>query len=150
MNRIFKRKYDFNLDRESDDRFRIRALARKRFSLGYPPRKDSDNSFGDAINWEWIVECANQTDKEVIIVTRDTDYGVIHGGKSYLNDWLKKEFQERVSKRRKIILTNKLSFALKAVDEVVTKEMEEAEEQIKAVIASLNESMGLTRWDCES
>ena len=62
----------------------------------------------------------------------------------------KKEFQERVSKRRKIILTDKLSFALKAVDEVVTKEMEEAEEQIKAIIASLNESLGLTGFDSEN
>jgi hypothetical protein len=149
LNRIFKHKSNFNLDRESDDRFRIRRLARKRFSLGYPPRKDADNSFGDAINWEWIIECANQTDKEIIIVTRDTDYGAIYGDKSYLNDWLKKEFQERVSKKRKIILTDKLSFALKAVAEVVTKEMEEAEEQIKAIIASLNEDLGLTALDCE-
>jgi hypothetical protein len=142
LNRIFKRKSAFNLDRESDDRFRIRRLARKRFSLGYPPRKDTDNSFGDSINWEWIIECAKNTDKEIIIVTRDTDFGAIYDGKSYLNDWLKKEFQERVNKKRKILLTDKLSVALKAVSEVVTQEMEDEEERIQKIIAELNSMLG--------
>ena len=99
--------------------------------MGYPPRKDADTSIGDAINWEWVVECATKTEKDIIIVTRDTDFGAIHKNSSYLNDWLKNEFQERISKKRKIILTDKLSFALKAIDEVVTQEMEEAEQQVQ-------------------
>jgi hypothetical protein len=143
LNRIFKHDSEFNLNRESDERFKIRELAEKRFYLGYPPRKSSDNSFGDAINWEWIIECAQNTHKEIILVTRDTDFGAIYSGKSYLNDWLKKEFNERVSQKRTILLTDKLSVALKAVDEIVTQEMEDEENRISELTSRLNESLDI-------
>ena len=52
LQRIFKHKSDFNLNRGSKRRFAIRRSARKRFCLGYPPKKKDDNSVGDAINWE--------------------------------------------------------------------------------------------------
>lgn len=132
LQRLFKYESPLNLSREKKDRFTIRNLARKRFVLGYPPRKSNDTSIGDAINWEWIVKCCSDTGKHVVIVTRDTDYGVIHEGYSYLNDWLKQEFGERVSLRRKIILTDKLSQGLKLVHAAVTKEMEQEEEQLLA------------------
>lgn len=138
LQRLFKHSSEFNLNRLSKKRFSIRRLARKRFILGYPPRKDSDSSIGDSLNWEWIIDCASRSNKDIIIVTRDTDFGAIYNGKSYLNDWLKVEFQERVSKKRKLILTDKLSVALKFVDEIVTKEMEEAEEQLLETIKWLN------------
>lgn len=128
LQRIFKHDSPLNLSREKKERFGIRDLAQKRFVLGYPPRKSSDTSIGDAINWEWIVKCATDTGKHVVIVTRDTDYGVIHEVASYLNDWLKQEFSERVSKKRKIILTDKLSQGLKLVHAAVTREMEQEEE----------------------
>lgn len=127
LQRIFKNASPLNLSRERDERFEIRALAEKRFKLGYPPRKSNDTSIGDAINWEWIVKCAADTGKHVVIVTRDTDYGVIHGGQSFLNDWLRQEFSERVSKKRKVILTDKLSVGLKTVHAAVTQEMEDEE-----------------------
>lgn len=130
LQRIFKNKTDYNLNRESDKRFAIRRLARKRFVLGYPPRKDSDTSIGDAINWEWIIECAKSSRKDIIIVTRDSDYGAFYKGQSYINDWLYKEFKDRVSRKRKLILTDRLSIGLKAVHAVVTKEMEDAEQQL--------------------
>lgn len=126
------------MNRLSKKRFSIRRLARKRFILGYPPKKDSDLSIGDSLNWEWIIDCASRSNKDIIIVTRDTDFGAIYNGKSYLNDWLKVEFQERVSKKRKLMLTDKLSVALKFVDEIVTKEMEEAEEQLLETIKWIN------------
>lgn len=138
LQKLFHHNSAYNLTRESKTRFKIRRLARKRFALGYPPRKKDDTSIGDAINWEWIIECANMTDKSIIIVTRDGDYGAVYNDKSYLNDWLKKEFQERVSRKRKLILTDKLSVALREVDEVVTQEMIEAERQMKEGIAELN------------
>ncbi|MFN7693288.1 MAG: PIN domain-containing protein [Burkholderiales bacterium] len=128
LQRLFKHDSPLNLSRERKERFAIRNLARKRFVLGYPPRKNNDTSIGDAVNWEWIVKCSNDTGKHVVIVTRDTDYGVIHEGASYLNDWLKQEFSERVSKKRKIILTDKLSQGLKLVHAAVTREMEQEEE----------------------
>lgn len=128
LQRLFKSKTDFNLGRDSEHRFKIRELAEKRFMLGYPPRKADDTSIGDAINWEWIVHCAINSKKDVVIVTRDTDYGLIYDKRSYLNDWLKIEFQQRVGRSRKLILTDKLSYALKIVDKAVSKEMEEAEQ----------------------
>ena len=130
LQRLFKHDSPLNLSRQKKERFAIRNLARKRFFLGYPPRKNSDTSIGNAVNWEWIVKCSVDTGKHVVIVTRDTDYGVIHEGASYLNDWLKQEFGERVSKKRKIILTDKLSQGLKLVHAAVTREMEQEEEQL--------------------
>jgi len=132
LQRIFKNESPFNLSRAKKERIAIRNLAKKRFLLGYPPRKQADTSIGDAINWEWIVRCSADSGKHIVIVTRDTDYGAIYDGKSYLNDWLKQEFGERVSKRRKIILTDKLSVGLKIVHAAVTKEMEEEEAKFLA------------------
>lgn len=134
LQRLFKHDSPLNLSREKKERIAIRNLARKRFVLGYPPRKNNDTSIGDAINWEWIVKCSIDTGKHVVIVTRDTDYGVIHEGSSYLNDWLKQEFSERVSQKRKIILTDKLSQGLKLVHAAVTREMEQEEERLLARI----------------
>ena len=128
LQRLFKYDSVLNLSRQNKERFAVRNLARKRFALGYPPRKNSDTSIGDSVNWEWIVKCSAATGKHVVIVTRDTDYGVIHDGSSYLNDWLKQEFSERVSKQRKIILTEKLSQGLKLVHAAVTRDMEREEE----------------------
>jgi hypothetical protein len=122
-------------------RFKIRNLAKKRFVLGYPPRKNNDTSIGDSVNWEWIVQCAMDSGKHIVIVTRDKDYGPIYKGNSFLNDWLRQEFSERVSRTRKIILTDKLSMALRMVHAAVTKEMEEEEDRIIAeVIDGFSES----------
>ena len=115
-------------------------MARKRFVLGYPPRQRNDVSIGDAVNWEWIVRCCQDSGKHVVIVSRDNDFGCGHAGQYYLNDWLKQEFGERVSKRRKIILTDKLSRGLKIVHAAVTKEMERAEEEfLSEVVHDPNE-----------
>lgn len=130
LQRIFKNNSEYNLDRESKQRFTIRNLAKKRFLLGYPPRKEKDTSIGDAVNWEWIIACAIKSKKDIVIVTRDTDFGAIHKGESFLNDWLKQEFNARVSQKRKIFLTSKLSEGLKIVHATVTKEMEDEENRL--------------------
>jgi hypothetical protein len=39
LQRVFKHSSQYNLNREDKRRFAIRRLARKRFFLGYPPRK---------------------------------------------------------------------------------------------------------------
>jgi PIN domain len=132
LQRLFKNDSQFNLSRKRKERLSIRNLAKKRFVLGYPPRKQGDTSIGDAINWEWIIQCSINSSKHVVIVTRDTDYGAIYDDISYLNDWLKQEFSERVSNRRKIILTDKLSYGLKVVHASVTKEMEDEEKSLLA------------------
>lgn len=131
LQRLFKHtKSPYNLNRQKKQRFSIRNLARKRFVLGYPPRKKEDNSIGDAVNWEWVVKCAQDSGKDIIIVTRDSDYGAILKNESFLNDWLRQEFKERVSHKRKIILTARLSVAFKAIKLPVSKKMEEEEERI--------------------
>ena len=145
LQRIFKNNSQFNLSRSRKERFSVRNLAKKRFTLGYPPRKQGDTSIGDAVNWEWIIKCSADSGKHVVIVTRDTDYGAFYDGKSYLNDWLKQEFSERVSKKRKIILTDKLSVGLKIVHAAVTKEMEEEEEKLLAEM--LSDFEDLTKFD---
>ena len=101
LSKVFCHNSKYNLDRESKDRKRIRRLAYKQFILGYPPRKKNDTSIGDAINWEWIIECAIKSGKDIVIVSRDSDFGVIFENDSFLNDWLLQEFQQRVGKRRK-------------------------------------------------
>lgn len=109
---IFNHPSQYNLDRSKIIRNDIRELAKKRFMLGYPPRKQGDTSIGDAINWEWIIHCASKINNEkhdVILVTRDNDFGHY----PHLNDWLKQEFKERVGKRKNIYLINSLSTAFK-------------------------------------
>jgi predicted nucleic acid-binding protein len=135
LQKVFSHKSPINLNRDNKQRFTIRRLALKRFMLGYPPRKSTDNSIGDAINWEWIIKIAETTKKHIIIVTRDTDFGAIHENESYLNDWLKQEFRQRISQQRKLILTDKLSKAFKLVEIPVTKEMIEEEENVIKVSA---------------
>lgn len=130
LQKVFSHKSDINLNRENKLRFTIRRLALKRFMLGYPPRKNGDNSIGDAVNWEWIIKCAENSKKHIIIVTRDHDFGAIHENESYLNDWLRQEFRQRISQQRKIVLTDKLSVAFKLLEIPVTKEMEEEEENV--------------------
>lgn len=119
-----------NLHRELEQRKEIRELAQKRYYLGYPPRKKNDTSIGDAINWEWIVFCAKRDNRDVLIVSRDTDYGEFHQEEAFINDWLSQEFKERVNRRKKVALTNKLSVAFKAIKSPVTKEMIEEEKRI--------------------
>jgi len=129
FNRIFDKKTALNLCRPKKERFLIRNLARKRFVLGYPPRKSGDNSIGDALNWEWIVKCAQagKPNEHILIVSRDGDFGAVLNNAAYLNDWLYREFKDRVSKKRKIKLTARLTDALKILDEIVEAE-DEAEE----------------------
>lgn len=130
LQRVFKSQSVYYLDRENKLRFAIRKLALKRFGLGYPPRKKGDNSIGDSINWEWIIHCASNCDKNVIIVTRDSDFGVFQNNNAFLNDWLQVEFKERISQQRKIILTDKLSKAFELLNIPVTQEMKDEEQNV--------------------
>lgn len=147
LQRLFKYKSPFNLDRKNKDRFKVRTLARKRFTLGYPPRKKEDNSIGDAVNWEWIIKCAIDSEKDIIIVTRDTDFGAIVKGESFLNDWLQQEFKERVGRKRKITLTDRLSVAFRAVKLNVSKEMEKAEAEVIEEKETTTTTAGITSSD---
>ena len=113
LNRIFAGDATYNLKRPNKKRYAVREAAQKRFSLGYPPRKDDTLRLGDAINWEWIIQCAMISKCNVVIVSRDGDFGLTYGQDCILNDWLRVEFKDRVSRKRKRELTNRLSTALR-------------------------------------
>lgn len=134
VSKLFSHKSSYTLDRDGKNKNRIRSLARKRFILGYPPRKSTDTSVGDAVNWEWIVQCAiNCPEKRnVLIISRDNDYGLTQDNEGHLNDWLVKEFKERVSIQRKVLLSPKLTLALKKLNEKVPREDEREEAEIIA------------------
>lgn len=89
--RCFHKNDEITLSREHGRKRWIERKAFRRFLHGCPPRKRNDTSIGDAINWEWIVECAGNSQSEIHIVSRDADYGITIEGKSYLNDHLRQE-----------------------------------------------------------
>ena len=118
------------LKHEDKIRHLIRRRAFRRFLHGCRPRKKSDTSIGDAFNWEWMIYCAEKNVAELVIVSRDLDYGVSFEGKNYVNDDLRQEFSDRVSKKRKLLLYEKLSDALKHFERPVTPQEQEAESEI--------------------
>lgn len=128
--RIFHRESDLVLTRTDPRRRIIRNRAFRRFIQGCPPRKKNDTSIGDAINWEWMVECALIKKAELVIVTRDSDYGLTIDNITYVNDHLRHEFSDRVSQRRNILLYSKLSDALKHFKRDVTADEKKEEEEI--------------------
>ncbi len=128
LQELIEKRQDIDLFRGKKRRRKLRKLAKKRFQLGYPPRKKNDTSMGDAINWEWIIHVAENNEATIWVVSRDGDYGASDNDKGYLNDWLRQEFKERSSFNSDIVLCPKLSVALKAVGIEVTEE-EEIEEQ---------------------
>lgn len=128
--RIFRKADGISLTREDPIRHVIRRRAFRRFLHGCPPRKKQDTSIGDAINWEWMVHCADAASAELVIVTRDSDYGAHFEGVGYINDHLRQEFSERVSKKRKLLLYSRLSDALKHFAVPITPQEEAAEAEI--------------------
>jgi len=127
LQRLFKSDNEINLNRNKKIRYLIRRQAYKRFLLGYPPRKDKDITIGDSTNWEWILYCAKKQEKNIIIVTRDSDYGSIINDECIINDWLCQEFKDRVSRKKEVILTDKLSVAFKKASITVTETQEKEE-----------------------
>jgi hypothetical protein len=135
--RLFRARSPYNLTRDTRERRAIRTMALRRFLLGYPPRKSDDTSIGDAVNWEWIVHCARQSGADIVVVSRDKDFGVRFDNRLHLNDWLLQEFRDRVSKRRQISLVGRLTEGLKAASIRVTRREEQIEDRlIKARRAS--------------
>lgn len=132
--RIFHKQDALVLTRDDPVRRQIRRQAFRRYLHGCPPRKKGDTSFGDSFNWEWMIHCANAQNAELVIVSRDADYGILFENKAYVNDHLRQEFSERVSKKRKLLLYVRLSEALKHFAVPVTAEEEQAEADILEVV----------------
>ncbi len=130
VQRLFVDDTPLNLTRKKKERQSIKRLAFRRFLLGYPPRKASDTSMGDALNWEWLIEVANATGEHIVVVTRDSDYGAEVDDRMYVNDWLIQEFRDRVSRKRQLIVHTRLSAALKLLAVKVTREAEQEEQEL--------------------
>ena len=128
--RVFHKADDLCLTRDNSLRRGIRSRALKRFLHGCPPRKKNDTSIGDAINWEWMVECVTRRKAGLIIVSRDSDYGATVDNVSYINDHLRQEFSERVSRKRRLSLCSRLSDALKLFKVDVSAQEEESENEL--------------------
>lgn len=132
--RIYRRKSDLAL-RANDKRcLAIRRRALRRFLQGCPPRKDSDLSIGDSYNWEWMLACAMEHNADLVILTRDSDYGCVDCDRVLLNDYLKQEFGERVNKKRKIYVCKLMRDALTHFGVVLTK----AEKKVEVVVDRSN------------
>src|SRR5262249_28251392 len=101
---VFGKNDRFCYGRNHKDWKEVHAAAVMLYQLGYPPRKSSDTSIGDSVNWEWIIFCAKSSGSNIAIVSRDPDYGCFYKDEGYLNDHLKREFSDRVSKHRRIAL----------------------------------------------
>lgn len=146
MQNIIKREPLYYLNQSNEKYDSILNLATKRFKQGFPPKKNNDTSIGDAVNWEWIIACAETSKKDIILISRDTDYGITIKKDTILNDWLEHEFHERVSNKRKILLTNKLSSAMKLININISKREEDEEEKIitnTTIEQNVNKSTGL-------
>lgn len=126
--KIFTYDSSFRLHTKHPLYLKMVRLAERRFKLGHPPRKMDDTTIGDALNWEWVVHCASESQRNVILVSKDKDYGV-HGKEvSSLNDWLASEFKERTGDC-KITLTQKLSTALEKHKIAVTEAQKKQEQE---------------------
>ncbi|MDR4465122.1 MAG: PIN domain-containing protein [Nitrospira sp.] len=128
--RIFHKKDKLVLRREDKIKSVIRRKAFRRFLHGCPPRKKTDTSIGDAFNWEWMIHCATEQKAELVIVSRDSDYGVLFDNRAYINDHLRQGFSERVSRKRELLLYSQLSQALKHFQVPVTQQEEDAEQEL--------------------
>jgi hypothetical protein len=140
--RLFHKDDGLVLKRDNPLRRQIRRLAFRRFIHGCPPRKANDTSIGDAINWEWMIHCAIQHTAELVIVSRDTDYGVTHENVAFINDHLRHEFGERVSNRRSLSLYRKLSDALKHFSVTVSEAEEKEEERVASLPPAIHAAQG--------
>jgi len=138
--RIFHKQDSLNLTRENVLRRTIRRKAFRRFFQGYPPRKKNEISIGDAFNWEWMVHCASEKKADLVIVSRDSDYGASFENRAYINDHLRQEFSERVGRRRKLILHSRLSDAFKFFEIAVSPQEEKAETELVSNALALRAS----------
>jgi hypothetical protein len=127
MQRLFTDQSQLNLRHDTPEYRAVWRKALRRFLEGRPPRKKDDTSAGDAVNWEWIVRCIEKYNRDVVIVSRDADYGLTIGENGYANNWLAEEVKQRVNQKRKLVLVELLSSALRLFDVEVTREEINAE-----------------------
>lgn len=87
--RIFKKSHQVPYTNEILERAKLRHLK------GNPPKKN-DNSYGDAIHWESILEYA--VDDDLVLITHDPDFTEPSQKDRVLNRLLVKEWQSKTTK----------------------------------------------------
>jgi hypothetical protein len=127
--RMFHRESDLVLTRKNNVRKVIRTKSLRRFLQGYPPRKNDDTSMGDGFNWEWMIHCAAARKADLVIISRDGDFGVTIHKKCHFNDHLQQEYKERVGRRRKVVLFDRLTDGLTYMKVAVSKKEVDAERE---------------------
>lgn len=141
LNEVFQSTAGHVLTRDMAIRQRIKRLAWRRWIPGYPPRKRSDTSIGDALNWEWLIHCGKTLQGRILIVSRDGDYGTSVQSDHFLNDHLLQEYRDRVGPKKSIGLTSRLSDALKELSVTVPKNEIEAEEASLKISARVSATL---------
>jgi hypothetical protein len=126
---LFAEPTAYNLHRGHPEVGTIKRKAWRRFITGCPPRKKSDNSIGDAINWEWILRCIGSANKDVVIVSRDGDYGTALDDVVFANFWLAHEVK-RINQQRRILVFDRLSAGLKELNVKVSAAEESEEDEL--------------------
>ncbi len=137
LEELFTKRDDLTLPEASPKKKVIVQRAKDRSLSGYPPRKSRD-SIGDAVNWEWLMELASQREAVIHLVSRDSDFGVEHRGRYYLNDWLTDEFHARAANGASISLAGSLAETLKKLSVRVSKTQEAVEDAIIARRRKIN------------
>lgn len=94
----------------------IFLAAIKRFYRNLPPRKRNSCSIGDAINWEWCIQCCKQGEGfNLIIVSRDGDFSESFHSFGNISHILEDEFKQRVGSKYNVILKKSLNDALREI-----------------------------------
>jgi hypothetical protein len=135
IDKLFSPPGKFYWGKDNRDYESIKSRGIDRFQLGYPPRKEGGISYGDSINWECIIACAKANSMNIIIVSRDYDYGIKIEGRRILNSWLLEDFESRVGVGKTVFLTELLSEALDIIGVGTTDEERKEEMEIKENIA---------------
>lgn len=111
INLLFTKDWIKNID---DD---IVKKAEIRYKKGNPPGKE--NSFGDAINWEWLLQCIPDG-QDLYIISKDKDFSS-NISQEKINTFLEKEWIEK--KNSNIMFYNTMSsFITKWSDDAIINE----------------------------
>lgn len=133
---------------DADTQRRVWEAAHRRFHSGAPPRKPDDVSLGDALNWEWILELSRGRDEDLMVVSRDGDYGTWIDPEGYVNEVLASEYA-RTNPGRIVRYTWHVAKALKALELEVRNEDVKAEEEITRREDGRSTWAGMEFWASE-
>lgn len=118
----------FSLGKTIEETELIVKRAYSRYMKGNPPRK-SDNSYGDAIIWETLLE--NAKEDKITIISKDGDFidffkGTPMLSRYLLNEWKSKKQKDAVLYRSLAEVVNKLNKNKPIKKEVIQQEKDQS------------------------